>query len=91
MTLMDMVNRPKPYTQEEFMDGLIGTCSDKTREDPWTIVVVTPDNRDIKFKNNEDAVGFLFDRISCFNWHVGSFAFSPSMNYLYIALFKNDA
>ena len=89
MTLMDIVNKSTPYTQDEFMEGLIGTCSDNTGEVPWTIVVVTPE-RDIKFKNNEDAVGFLFDRISCFNWHVGSFAFSPSMNYLYIALFKND-
>lgn len=89
MTLADIVNRPKPYTQEEFMEGLIGTCSDKTNAVPWEIVVVTPE-RDIKFKNHSDAIGFLFDRISCFNWHVGNFAINPSMNYLYIALFKND-
>lgn len=90
MTLTDIVNRPKPYTQEEFMEGLIETCSDKTREVPWKIVVVTPEREDIKFKSHDEAIGFLFDRIFCFNWHVGSFAFSPSMNYLYIALFKND-
>lgn len=89
MTLTDIMNRPKPYTQDEFMEGLIETCSDdKTNEVPWEIVVTTPE-RDFKFKNHDDAIGFLFDRISCFNWHVGSFAFSPSLNYLYIALFKD--
>ena len=88
MTLNDLCRRIVPYTQEEFMEGLIGTCSDKTREHSWTIIVVTPE-RDIKFKNHEDAIGFLFDRISCFNWHVGSFALSPTLNYLYIALFKD--
>ena len=76
MTLMDIVNKSTPYTQDEFMEGLIGTCSDKTREDPLTVVVVTPE-RDIKFKSHDEAVGFLFDRISCFNWHVGSFAINP--------------
>ena len=89
MTLMDILNRPKPYTQEEFMEGLIETCSDKTNEVPWEIVVVTPE-RDFKFKNHEEAIGFLFDRISCFNWHVGNFALSPTLNYLYIALFRDD-
>ena len=89
MTLLDIVNRPKPFTQEEFMEGLIETCSDKTNEVSWEIVVVMP-SQEIKFKNHEEAIGFLFDRISCFNWHVGSFAFSPSLNYLYIALFRDD-
>ena len=90
MTLMDIVNKSTPYTQDEFMEGLIGTCSDKTNEVPWEIVVVTPDNRDIKFKNHDEAIGFLFDKVELFGWHVGSFAFSPGLNYLYIALFKND-
>lgn len=89
MTLLDIVNRPKPFTQEEFMEGLIETCSDGTKVYSWEIVVVTPE-REFKFKNHDEAIGFLFDRISCFNWHVGSFAFSPSLNYLYIALFKNN-
>ena len=38
----------------------------------------------------DEVIGFLFDKVELFGWHVGSFALSPSLNYLYIALFKND-
>lgn len=89
MTLLDIVNRPKPYTQEEFMEGLIETCSDKTNEVSWEIVVTMP-SQEIKFHNSDEAISFLFDKVELFGWHVGSFAFSPSLNYLYIALFRDD-
>lgn len=88
MTLMDIVNRPKPYTQEEFLTGLIETCSDKTKEHSWEIVVTMP-SREIKFHDSDEAISFLFDKVELFGWHVGSFAFSPKLDYLYVALFKD--
>lgn len=89
MTLDDLCKRIVPYTQEEFMEALIGTCSSDQMPSYWEIVVVMPGGDEIRFSDHEDAISFLFDKITVFNYHVGDFAFSVCTNFLYIALFKN--
>ncbi len=89
MTLVDICKRTTPYTQEEFMEGLIGTCSSDSMPSYWTIVVVMPGGDEIRFSDHEDAISFLFDKITVFNYHVGNFAFSVCAKFLYIGLFEN--
>ena len=88
MTLDDLCHRPTPYTQEEFMEGFIGTCSDEEMK-YWRIVVVMPLGEEIVFLDHERAISFLFAKTALFNYHVGNFAFAPTAKSLYIALFKN--
>jgi len=89
MTLVDICRRTVPYTQEEFMEALVGTCSSGQMPSHWEIVVVMPGGNEIRFSDREEAITFLFDKITVFGYHVGNFAFSESAKILYIALFKN--
>ena len=89
MTIDDLCRRTVPYTQEEFMEALIETCSSDSMPSHWEIVVVMPGGDDIRFSDREDAISFLFDKITVFNYHVGSFAFNWVVKVLYIALFEN--
>lgn len=89
MTLNDICNRIVPYTQEEFMEALIGTCSSDQMPSHCVIVAMMPSGDEIRFSDHEEAISFLFDKITVFNYHVGNFAFSQFAKFLYIALFKN--
>lgn len=89
MTLDDLCKRIVPYTQEEFMEALIGTCSSDSMPSYWEIVVVMPGGDEIRFSDHEEAISFLFDKITVFGYHVGNFAFSQFDKFLYIALFRN--
>lgn len=89
MTLNDLCKRIVPYTQEEFMEALVETCSSDQMPSYWEIVVVMPGGDEIRFSDHEGAISFLFDKITVFNYHVGNFAFSEFYRLLYIALFKN--
>lgn len=89
MTLDDLCRRTVPYTQEEFMKALIETCSSDQMPSYWAIVVVMPGGNEIRFSDHEEAISFLFDKITVFNYHVGNFAFSEFAKFLYIALFRN--
>lgn len=89
MTLDDLCKRTVPYTQDEFMEALVGTCSSDQMPSYWEIVVVMPGGDEIRFSDHEEAISFLFDRITVFNYHVGNFAFSVCAKFLYIALFLN--
>ena len=89
MTLVDICMRAVPYTQEEFMEALIETCSSGKMPSYWEIVVVMPGGDEIRFSNREEAISFLFDKITVFNHHVGNFAFNESAKILYIALFSD--
>jgi hypothetical protein len=89
MILNDLCKRTVPYTQDEFMEALVGTCSSDQMPSYWEIVVVMPGGDEIRFSDHEKAISFLFDKISVFDYHVGNFAFSEFYKFLYIALFKN--
>ena len=89
MTLNDLGRRIVPYTQEEFMEALVETCSSDQMPSYWEIVVVMPGGDEIRFSDHEKAISFLFDKITVFGYHVGNFAFSVCAKFLYIALFRN--
>ena len=90
MTLNDICRRSSPYTQEEFMEGLIGTFSNESEGQKCCKIIVVMPNEDVKFHDHEEAIMFLFDKIFLFNWHAGNFAFSPTGGLLYISLFRNS-